>query len=235
MRNKVLEDFFIAGLVFIIIILLRENNYIDFSDSTGNGTKDGGIIIAVIDKLFGIKTVFLFLYYIVFLCFLMAYKDYLVHYRSKISYKKWQIIYIRFIKFLSILSVIVIFVCLPIYAIVINKYHSKQIDKSGKETLIYISDKVQQRSGYYVIGYFYANQQKYTKRMWYISSKSVNTFMKVKYLQQEPNQSKVDEYSNVPLDSVYKYFPMGKNPFESEIKKLKERKSSYILDMDSIK
>jgi hypothetical protein len=213
-------------LVFTTYTLL--SNY-DVEGLNEPGYKNGGVFIVLIDQLFGKQIVFIFLFAAIFLVTLITCQDYLKNNIEESNRKKWQILYVRFVKLITILFAITMFICLPVYAIVNHSHYNREIEKHGIETVIYISENVEQRRGHYLVGYFYANYEKHTYKIRYVSATNVDKFMKVKYLQKTPNRFRVDKKSNVPIDSVYQYFPKGKNPFEREIKRLKEREKTNVI------
>jgi hypothetical protein len=217
-------DLFISALFLFFIIYLRSNYNMDvFTNGTVNPTKDGGVIIALIDQLFGKEIVFAFLISMLILFMCMAYKDYLRDCKEEIYYQKWQRFYIKVVRYISIICTILVFVGLPVYAITNRIYYNNKIEKNGEKTIIYISEDVKQHRGHYVIAYFYVGNEKYMRKIRSLSSKKVNTFMKIKYLRTNPDRFIIDKESNIPIDSVCKYFPQGKNPFEEEIKRIKHK------------
>ena len=219
-------DLFISGLFLFFIIDLRTNYDMDvYTNGTVNPSKDGGVIIALIDDLFGKEILFTFLISMMVLFLCIAYKDYIRDNKEQIYYQKWQRLYIKVVKYLSIVCAILVFVGLPVYAISNRIYYNNKIEKQGEKTIIYISENVKQHRGHYVIAHFYVGNIKYIRKIRNISPKKVNAFMKMKYLKTNPNEFRVDKESNIPIDSVYMYFPKGKNPFEEEIKHVKTQKS----------
>ncbi len=78
-------------------------------------------------------------------------------------------------------------------------------------------------TGYY---YFYLNENKFHSKDIILNNNKLdptNKFYNVYFMPDNPEKNSVVDFNTeVNPDSVYKYFPKGKNPFEEEIKQLKK-------------
>ncbi len=229
-ENWLLNDF-LGILLGIVLIICLFNNYDLLQRVPENrGSHIGSELFVVIDYIGGKKWVFLCLISIIIFYVI----DILKKYPQKQS--KLQII-VRYSNRVFALWAIFIYIIIPFYAIIKLNNYKKDIANSGIETIVFVSE-INDGSEYkntYDATLLYYVKDRLIKRNWSgIKRNQLYDFYILKYLPENNRKINIDFNKKVPIDSIYKYFPIGKNPFEAEIKKLEERKDVYILDMDSI-
>ncbi len=100
--------------------------------------------------------------------------------------------------------------------------HENLISEKGIESVCFVNYKQYSKNGYRGYYYYYVGVRKYSSD--YVVPSFLNPldplykFYEVYYLKESPEVSIVDYSKEIHPDSVFKYFPNGKNPYESEIK-----------------
>ena len=95
------------------------------------------------------------------------------------------------------------------------------IQKQGSITIckVYYSAWLVGQGQYFCKYIYYADGKKYYgQEVHYYSKCYIGEFYKIKYLPKKPNISKIDFNEKVLSKNMNKYFPLGQNPFEAEIK-----------------
>lgn len=226
-------------LILMMIILRINNDYnlINASSPNRGGRSFGSEIFVEIDYLGGKKWVFIALYSIILLLLVDVYRKYIILNYDLTKRTKCILKFIKTVNFIWLFTFIILISVLTI--IKINK-NNKDIQRRGIETVTYVL-KIDYNSPYaYKNQYdatliYYVNDSLVEKTYPRLYGKRVHKFYKIKYLLENSKKIVVDFKSEIPIDSVYKFFTFGKNPFEEEIKKLKQQQeenkkyNGYIL------
>jgi hypothetical protein len=193
------------------------------------GNHIGAELFVVIDYVGGKKWVFFCLSSIIIFFTL----DILKNYEKKQS--KAQCFIVRNINRIFVLWAIIIYIIVPVYALIKLHNYRNDIIIRGKKTVVYISKinyDSKYKNTYDATLLYYIDSRLRNRIKSGVNSNCLYKFFILKYLPEDNKRVNVDFENEIPIDSVYQYFPKGKNPFDREIHRLKERGKNNVIKIN---